>query len=142
MQEIAEKTLVLLKPEAVRRKLIGRILSRFEDANLTIEKLNLTSFKRETLAELYKEHRGKDFYDNIVSGFAGKTMVALVLAGPEGTIPKVRSLIGATDPLQAAPGSIRGDLACHMQPDNLIHASDSSEAAARELSLFFPDLQD
>lgn len=141
MQENAEKTLVLLKPEAVKRKLIGRIISRFEDANLTIEELKLTSFERETLAELYQEHRGKDFYESIVSSFAGKPMVALVLAGPEGAIAKVRSLIGATDPVHAEPGSIRGDLACHMQPDNLVHASDSPESAERELKLIFPEFQ-
>ncbi len=137
---MAEKTLVLLKPQAIERKLIGEIIARLERADLTVEEIKLTSFKEEILAELYKEHRGKDFYDSIVSGFAGRKMAALVIAGPEGTIAKVRSLIGATDPVEAAPGSIRGDLAAHMEPDNLVHASDSPAAAERELGLFFPEL--
>ncbi len=134
-----KETLVLLKPEAVKRQLVGEIISRLEKANFNIERMKLDRFPRETLAELYEEHKGKDFYESIVGGFAGEPMVALILSGTENTIERVRTIIGATDPVEAAPGTIRGDYAHDMEPDNIMHASDSPESAAREIELFFPD---
>ena len=133
------KTLVLLKPQAVKRQLVGEIISRLEKADFTIERMKLERFSRDLLAELYQEHKGKDFYESIVGGFAGEPMVALVLSGTENTIERVRSLMGATDPVEAAPGTIRGDFAHDMEPDNIMHASDSPKSAAREINLFFPD---
>ena len=134
-----KETLVLLKPEAVKRQLVGEIISRLEKANFNIERMKLDRFPRETLAELYEEHKGKDFYESIVGGFAGEPMVALILSGTENTIERVRTIIGATDPVEAAPGTNRGAYAHDMEPDNIMHASDSPESAAREIELFFPD---
>ena len=133
------ETLVLLKPEAVKRQLVGEIISRLEKANFNIERMKLDCFPRELLSELYKEHKGKDFYESIVGGFAGEPMVAMILSGKDNAIERVRTIMGATDPAEAVPGTIRGDYAHHMEPDNIMHASDSAESAEREIELFFPE---
>lgn len=132
-----EKSLVLLKPEALKRNLVGKLIERLERAGLIVEELKMSQFDREVIAELYKEHKDKSFFDDIVSHMSENKIVAMVLKSEGDTIRKIRKLIGSTDPIEAAPGTIRGDFAFEMEPDNLIHASDSQEAAKRELKLFF-----
>ena len=132
-----EKSLVLLKPEALRRNLVGKLIDRLERSGLIVEELKMNQFDREVIVELYKEHKDKSFFDDIVSHMSENKIVAMVLKSEGDTIRKIRSLMGSTDPIEAAPGTIRGDFAYTMEPDNLIHASDSQEAAKRELKLFF-----
>ncbi len=138
--EKSKMTLVLLKPTAVERGLVGEIIGRFERSGLVIKKIKLEQFPEKTFEELYEEHEGKPFYSKIVSWMASRPILALALTGNDQLIKKVRSLIGKTDPVDAKPGTIRGDLACSLDPDNLVHASDSPESAERELKLFFPEL--
>ena len=132
-----EKSLVLLKPEALRRNLVGKLIDRLERSGLIVEELKMNQFDREVIVELYKEHKDKSFFDDIVSHMSENKIVAIVIKSEGNTIRKIRKLIGSTDPIEAAPGTIRGDFAFKMEPDNLIHASDSQEAAKRELKLFF-----
>ena len=132
-------TLVLIKPSAVQRGLCGEIISRYESAGLKLAALKLEKFPLETFAELYREHQGKSFYQAVVEHMSSAPICALVLAGRGGMVEKVRALNGATDPLKAAPGTIRGDYAAAMEPDNIVHASDALESAAREIRIFFPD---
>ncbi|MFW6301668.1 MAG: nucleoside-diphosphate kinase [Bacillota bacterium] len=132
-----EKSLVLLKPEAVRRNLVGKLIDRLERAGLIVEELKMDQFDREIIAKLYKEHKDKSFFDDIVSHMSENKIVAMVIKSEGDTIMKIRTLIGSTDPVEAAPGTIRGDFDYTVEPDNLIHASDSQEAAKRELKLFF-----
>lgn len=134
-----KRTLVLLKPSAVERGLVGEIIKRFEQANLIIRKMVLDRFSEETFKELYVEHKEKYFYHDIVSWMSSKPIIAIVLEGNGNIIGKVRSLIGATNPLEAKPGTIRGDYSYSLKPDNLVHASDSLESAERELKLFFKE---
>src|ERR671938_1611048 len=134
----AERTLVLIKPDAMRRGLAGEILSRFEARGLEIRAARLVAVDR-GLAELhYAEHREKPFFGELVDFITSAPTLALALAG-EGAIAVARTTMGATNPANAAPGTIRGDLALSM-PDNLVHGSDSPESAERELALWFPDL--
>ncbi|MET9497285.1 nucleoside-diphosphate kinase [Streptomyces sp. NPDC006552] len=136
---MTQRTLVLLKPDAVRRGLIGEIIGRIErKAGWTISALELRSLSQETLEQHYGEHQGKPFYEPLVAFMSSGPVVALVVEG-ERVIDGVRQLAGPTDPIAAAPGSIRGDLGVIVR-ENLIHASDSEESAARELKIFFPDL--
>ena len=130
-----EKTLVILKPSAVERGLIGEILSRLERKGLRIIELKMLTFTREKAEMLYEEHEGKDFYEELVEYMAGKRVVAAVLEG-EDAISVVRNLVGATDPKEAAPGTIRGDFGISL-PDNLIHACDSPEKFEREYEAVF-----
>lgn len=132
-----EMTLVLLKPEVMRRKLVGEIIRRIEEADLSIEKLKMKQYSSQIMAELYREHENKDFFASLIKHMASVPIIALKLSGPEGTIKKMRKIIGSTDPVEANPGTIRGDLSCTMEPDNLVHASDSKENYERELDLFF-----
>jgi nucleoside-diphosphate kinase len=132
-------TLVLIKPSAVRRRLCGEIISRYERAGLGLVGLKLEQFPPETFAKLYQEHQGKDFYPKLVEQMSSDSICALVLTGPEGVAEKVRALNGATNPVNAAPGTIRGDYAAAMDPDNIVHASDSPQSAEREIKIFFPD---
>ena len=125
-------TLVLIKPSAVQRGLCGEIISRYESAGLKLAALKLEKFPLESFAELYREHQGKSFYQAVVEHMSSAPICALVLAGPAGIVEKVRALNGATDPVKAAPGTIRGDYAAAMEPDNIVHASDALESAARE----------
>jgi nucleoside-diphosphate kinase len=133
----AEQTLVLLKPDAVQRKLAGEILRRFENRGLDIRAAKLLTVDRELAEEHYAEHREKPFFGELVAFITSAPTLALVLDG-EGAIAVVRTTMGATDPANAAPGTIRGDLALSM-PDNLVHGSDSPESAEREIALWFGD---
>ena len=130
-----EETLVLVKGDGVRRKLIGEIIRRIENTGLDINAMRLMDVSRELAEEHYAEHREKPFFEELVA-FITSTPVVAMRVGGEGAISIVRKLMGATNPANAAPGTIRGDLALSM-PDNLVHGSDSPESAARELKLFF-----
>ena len=136
---MSDRTLVLLKPDTVERGLVGSILSRFESKGLTIVAMELRRLDADTLARHYEEHVGKGFYADLVAFMSRGPVVALVLEGPENTWEVVRSMMGATNPRDAAPGTIRGDLALETQ-ENLVHGSDGPESAAREIALFFPNL--
>jgi len=131
----AERTLVLIKPDAVRRGLAGEILRRFELRGLEIREARLLTVDRELAGEHYAEHAEKPFFGELVEFITSGPTLALVLDG-EGAIATVRTTMGATNPADASPGTIRGDLALSM-PDNLVHGSDSPESAAREISLWF-----
>lgn len=136
---MSDRTLVLLKPDAVERGLIGTILSRFEARGLRIVALDLRSLDEATLARHYEEHVGKGFYADLVSFMSRGSVVALVLEGPEDTWEVVRTMMGATNPRKAAPGTIRGDLGI-LFTENLVHGSDSLASAEREIGIFFPGL--
>ena len=131
----AERTLVLIKPDAVRRGLAGEILRRFELRGLEIREARLLTVDRELAGEHYAAHAEKPFFGELVEFITSGPTLALVLEG-EGAIATVRTTMGATNPADAGPGTIRGDLALSM-PDNLVHGSDSAESAAREISLWF-----
>ena len=131
----AERTLVLIKPDAVRRGLAGEILRRFELRGLEIREARLLTVDRGLAGEHYAEHSEKPFFGELVEFITSGPTLALVLEG-EGAIVTVRTTMGATNPADAGPGTIRGDLALSM-PDNLVHGSDSAESAAREISLWF-----
>ena len=130
-----EDTLVLIKGDGVRRKLIGEIIRRMEAKDLDIADMKLMDVDRELAEEHYAEHREKPFFDELVDFITSTPVVAMRVRG-EGAIKVMRSLMGATNPAEAAPGTIRGDLALSM-PDNLVHGSDSPESAERELGFFF-----
>jgi nucleoside-diphosphate kinase len=130
-----EDTLVLIKGDGVRRKLIGEIIRRLEAKDLDIADMKLMDVDRELAEEHYAEHREKPFFDELVDFITTTPVIAMRVSG-EGAIGVMRSLMGATNPAEAAPGTIRGDLALSM-PDNLVHGSDSPESARRELGLFF-----
>ena len=131
----AERTLVLIKPDALRRGLAGEILRRFEARGLELREAKLVTVERALAEEHYAEHAEKPFYGELVEFITSGPTLALVLEG-EGAIATVRTTMGATNPADAGPGTIRGDLALSM-PDNLVHGSDSPESAAREISLWF-----
>src|SRR5436189_4419816 len=133
----AERTLVLIKPDAVRRGLAGEILRRFELRGLEIREARLLRVDRALAEEHYAEHAEKQFYGELVEFITSGPTLALVLEG-EGAIATLRKTIGATNPADAEAGSIRGDLAVAM-PDNLVHGSDSAESAQREIALWFSD---
>jgi nucleoside-diphosphate kinase len=130
-----EKTLILIKPDAVQRGLAGEILGRFERRGLDIREAKLLTVDRRLAEEHYAEHREKPFFGELVEFITSAPTLALVLEG-EAAISVVRTTMGATNPTQADPGSIRGDLALAM-PDNLVHGSDSPESARREIALWF-----
>jgi nucleoside-diphosphate kinase len=130
-----ERTLVLIKPDAVQRALAGEILARFERRGLKIVAGRLLTVDRALAEEHYAEHAEKPFFGELVEFITSAPTVALVLEG-EGAIALVRTTMGATNPADAAPGTIRGDLALSM-PDNLVHGSDSPESAQREIALWF-----
>jgi nucleoside-diphosphate kinase len=132
-----ERTLVLIKPDAVQRGLAGEILGRLERRGLGIRAAKLLAVDRELAEQHYAEHKEKPFFGELVDFISSAPTLALVLEG-EGAIATVRTTMGATNPAEATPGSIRGDLALSM-PDNLVHGSDSPESAAREIALWFPD---
>ncbi|MGH3063848.1 MAG: nucleoside-diphosphate kinase [Gaiellaceae bacterium] len=133
----AERTLVLVKPDAVRRALTGEIVARFERRGLAIKAARLLTVDRPLAEEHYAEHTEKPFFGELVEFITSGPTLALVLEG-EGAIKTVRTTMGATNPAEAAPGTIRGDLSLSM-PDNLAHGSDSPESAEREIALWFPD---
>jgi nucleoside-diphosphate kinase len=132
-----ERTLVLIKPDAVQRGLAGEILARFERRGLQIREARLVQVDRELAEKHYAEHREKPFFGELVEFITSAPTLALALDG-EGAIATVRRTMGATNPADSEPGSIRGDLALSM-PDNLVHGSDSPESAQRELELWFGD---
>ena len=138
----AQRTLILLKPDAVQRGLRGEILRRIEAKGYDIIALAQRTATAEELAAHYAEHEGKPFYPGLVEYMASAPLVALVAEG-EGVIPGFRSLAGKTNPTEAAPGSIRGDLAREWDLpviQNLVHGSDSEESASREIAIWFPEL--
>jgi nucleoside-diphosphate kinase len=130
-----EQTLVLVKGDGVRRRLIGEIIHRIEAKSLDIRTLQLMDVSRELAEEHYAEHCEKPFFEELVEFITTTPVVAMRVEG-EGAIQVMRRLMGATNPAEAAPGTIRGDLALSL-PDNLVHGSDSPESAERELKLFF-----
>jgi nucleoside-diphosphate kinase len=130
-----EETLVLVKGDGVRRKLVGEIIRRIEAKGLDLGDIQLMDVNRELAEGHYAEHREKPFFDELVDFITATPVVAMRVRG-EGAIRVMRSLVGATNPAEAAPGTIRGDFALSM-PDNLVHGSDSPESAQRELGLFF-----
>jgi nucleoside-diphosphate kinase len=130
-----EETLVLVKGDGVRRRLVGEIIGRIEARGMDLGDLQLMDVGRELAEEHYAEHREKPFFDELVDFITSTPVVAMRVRG-DGAIKAMRALMGATNPADAAPGTIRGDLALSM-PDNLVHGSDSPESAQRELGLFF-----
>jgi nucleoside-diphosphate kinase len=134
-----DRTLVICKPDAVERGLVGTILNRFERRGLTITALELRTLDEGLLARHYEEHVGKGFYADLVAFMSRGPVVTAAIAGPEDTWRVVRDMMGATNPRNAAPGTIRGDLGIEFT-ENLIHGSDGPESAVRELGLFFPGL--
>lgn len=130
-----EQTLILIKGDGVRRRLIGEIIRRIEAKNLDIGAMKLMDVSRELAEEHYAEHRDKPFFEELVEFITTTPVVAMRVEG-EGAIKVMRKLMGTTNPAEAEPGTIRGDLALSM-PDNLVHGSDSPESAERELGLFF-----
>ena len=133
-----ERTLILVKPDAVERGLTGEVIARFERKGLVIAALKRIEVSRETAEEHYAEHCEKPFFGELVDFITGGPVVAMVLEGQQ-AVGAARQVIGATNPLEAAPGSIRGDLGLEVQT-NLVHGSDSRESATREIALFFPEL--
>jgi len=131
----ADRTLVICKPDAVERRLVGEIISRLERKGLRIAAMRMETITKETAGQHYGEHQGKPFYDDLVAFITRGPAVLMVVEGPE-AYSVVRTLMGATNPRQAAPGTIRGDLAIELT-ENLVHGSDSPESAAREIALFF-----
>src|SRR5215208_7920973 len=132
-----ERTLILAKPDAVRRSLAGEIISRFERRGFRLRAAHLLHVDRALAEEHYAEHRAKPFFGELVEFITSGPTLAFVLEG-EGVVATARTTIGATNPADATPGSLRGDFAVAM-PDNLVHGSDSPESAAREIALWFPD---
>jgi nucleoside-diphosphate kinase len=137
--QTAEMTLVILKPDAVDRGLVGEIIGRFERRGLRLVRTELRQIDKETAATHYQEHVGKPFYDGLIDYITRSPVLVMAVGGVPGTWQVVRRMIGATNPADAEPGSIRGDLALTTE-ENLVHGSDSLESALRELALFFPDL--
>ena len=133
----AETTLVLVKPDGVRRGLCGELVTRFERRGYELRGARLVKVSRSLAAQHYAEHKGKPFYPGLVSFITSGPVLALAVRG-EDAIAGVRALMGATDPADAAPGTIRGDLATELS-ENVVHGSDSRASARRELGLFFPD---
>ena len=130
-----EKTYTMIKPDGVRNGHIGEIVNRFERAGLTIERMELANVTMEEAKANYAEHEGKPFYDGLIAYITSGPVVKMVVSG-EGAVAKVRSLMGATDPAKAAPGTIRGDFGLVMD-ENVIHGSDSPASAEREIGIFF-----
>ena len=135
---MSQRTLVLIKPDGVERGLIGEVLSRIERKGFRIVALELRVLERAIAEEHYGEHKDKPFFGDLVDFITGGPLVAAVIEGPE-AIASWRTMMGATNPANAAPGTIRGDLATETQM-NVTHGSDSPESAAREIALFFPGL--
>ncbi len=135
---MTDRTLVLVKPDGVARGLVGEVISRLEAKGLRLVAAELRTLDRDTAETHYAEHRERPFFGPLVEFITGGPLVALVAEGPR-AVEAFRALAGATDPVKAAPGTIRGDFALEVQ-NNIVHGSDSDESAAREIGLFFPDL--
>ena len=134
-----DRTLVIAKPDAVERGLVGEIVARFERRGLTVVALEMRLIDEATAARHYEEHHGKPFYGDLLSFITRGPAVLMVVEGPEDTWKVVRTMMGATNPREADPGTIRGDLGI-IFTENLIHGSDSAESAKREIGIFFPSL--
>ncbi len=133
-----ERTLVLVKPDGVRRGLVGEVISRLERKGLALVALELRTLDRDTAEQHYGEHRDKPFFGELVEFITGGPLVALAVEGPS-AVAGTRRLMGVTNPVEATPGSIRGDYALEIGA-NLVHGSDSPESATREIGIFFPSL--
>ena len=134
------RTLVLAKPDAVERGLVGEIISRFERKGLRIVAADLRHVDKDLASKHYAEHEGKPFFNELITFITRSPVVALVVEGPKDTWELVRAMMGTTNPVKAAPGTIRGDLALETS-ENLVHGSDSADSAAREIGLWFPHLK-
>ena len=134
-----DRTLVIAKPDAVERGLVGEIVARFERRGLKVVALEMRLIDEATAARHYEEHHGKPFYGDLLSFITRGRAVLMVVEGPEDTWKVVRTMMGATNPREADPGTIRGDLGI-IFTENLIHGSDSAESAKREIGIFFPSL--
>ena len=132
-----DSTFVICKPDSVERGLIGEIVGRFERKGLRIERCELRTIDRATAARHYGEHEGKPFFESLLAFITRTPALLLVVSGPTDTWQVVRTMMGATNPANAAPGTLRGDLGLDTT-ENLVHGSDSAESAAREIALFFP----
>ena len=135
---MSERSLVLVKPDGVRRGLVGQIISRFEAKGFTIEAMKLQTVDKQLADQHYAEHVEKGWYPELREFITSGPLVAMILSGDE-AITVIRSIVGATDGRKAAPGTVRGDYSLSNQ-ENLIHASDSAESAAREIALWFPEI--
>ena len=135
---MSNRTLVIAKPDAVERGLVGEIIGRFEARQLKLDAVELRLLTREIAEAHYAEHQGKGFFDDLISFITRSPVVLMVISGPDAQ-PVVRRMMGTTNPAEAAAGTIRGDFAIETT-ENLVHGSDSSEAAEREIGLFFPGL--
>lgn len=130
-----QRTYIMIKPDAVARGLVGRILTRFEETGLTFERLEFGVVTAQQAAANYAEHAGKPFYDGLIAYITSGPVVKMVLTGPDAVVV-CRKLMGATNPRDAAPGTIRGDFGLIMDA-NIVHGSDSPESAEREIAIFF-----
>ena len=136
---MSDRTLVICKPDAVERGLVGEIVGRLERKQLRIVAMELRTIDEETAGRHYAEHQGKPFYGDLVAFITRSPALLMVVEGPEDTFKVVRTMMGVTNPRDAAPGTIRGDLAIELT-ENLVHGSDSPESAKREIDIFFPSL--
>ncbi len=134
-----DRTFVIIKPDAVERGLTGEILGRFERKGLRVVAMDLRTIDEGVANRHYAEHEGKSFFDDLLAFIRRSPAVTVVLEGPADTWKVVRAMMGATNPRDAAPGTIRGDLGIELT-ENLVHGSDGPESAAREIALFYPDL--
>ena len=133
------RTFVICKPDAVERGLVGQIITRFEQKGLKIVAAELRQLDEATLDRHYEEHVGKGFYADLKAFMSRSPAMVMVLEGPDDVYAIVRTMMGATNPAESAPGTIRGDFGTIMT-ENLVHGSDSNESAAREIGIFFPNL--
>ena len=136
---MADRTLVIIKPDGVERGLVGEILGRFERRGLRLAALELRQLDEVILARHYEEHQGEPFYDDLVAFMGRSPAVIAAVEGPEDTWKIVRAMMGPTNPRDAPSGTIRGDFGT-LHTENLVHGSDGPESAARELAIFFPNL--
>ena len=135
---MSERTLVLVKPDGVRRGLVGEVISRIERKGLRLLAVEMRTLDRETAGRHYAEHTERPFFGELVEFITGGPLVALAVEGPR-AVEAVRTLMGVTDPVKALPGTLRGDYALEIG-QNLVHGSDSPESGTRELEIFFPSL--
>ena len=134
-----EKTLVLVKPDGVKKHICGEVISRFEREGLEVEAIKMIQVPEELAKKHYAEHEGKGFFKDLIAFITSGPVLAMVIKG-ENAVAAVRQINGATDPLKAVPGSIRGDFATSID-ENVVHASDAPETAEREIGLWFPELK-
>ena len=134
-----EKTLVLVKPDGVKKHICGEVISRFERKGLEVEAIKMIQVPEELAKKHYAEHEGKGFFKDLIAFITSGPVIAMVIKG-ENAVAAVRQINGATDPLKAVPGSIRGDFATSID-ENVVHASDAPETAEREIGLWFPELK-